>query len=287
MLVPAVDPPFHSGIPFADVALRTQGAAMDDALGATRRAEEVNAEARPVDIDGDVVTRRASDSSATAHSLLRHLRDRGLDCIPEPLGVSEGVDAVRFIEGADGGDGWYHQHTDQGLASAARLLRRIHDASRDWTPPADAVWGAPAVPGNDTVYCHGDPGPWNFIWRDNAAVALIDWDFLHPAPRLDDVAYALQWFAPLRSDELARDWHHFPEVPDRRHRIRVFLDAYGDLPPFDVVDAVTARMQATSDLVRSLAEQGQEPQRTWVAEGALNQDAAEIAWVRGHRGELT
>jgi hypothetical protein len=42
-------------------------------------------------------------------------------------------------------------------------------------------------------------------------------------------------------------------------------------------------MQAVSDLVRALAEAGQEPQRTWVAEGALEQDAVEIAWVRENR----
>lgn len=260
---------------------------MDDALDAGDRAAQVNEEFRPVNVDGETVSRPAADGTSTVHSFLRHLRSQGLDCVPEPLGVNDGVETLRFIAGADGGEGWYHQHTDQGLASAARLLRRIHDASRDWAPPADAVWGAPSVTGDDIVYCHGDPGPWNFIWHDNEAVALIDWDYLHPAPRIDDVAYALQWFAPLRSDELALEWHHFPEVPDRSHRVQVFLDAYGDLPAFDVVDVVAARMQATSDLVRALAEQGQEPQRTWVAEGALEQDAAEIAWVRDNRALIS
>jgi aminoglycoside phosphotransferase (APT) family kinase protein len=254
-----------------------------DALEAGDRAERVNADARPVNIDGAVVSRPAGAATNTVHSLLRHLRAQGLDCVPEPLTARDGVETLRFIEGADGGEGWYHQHTDQGLASAARFLRRLHDASRDWTPPADAVWGAPVVPGDDVVYCHGDPGPWNFIWRENEAIALIDWDYLHPAPRLDDVAYALRWFVPLRSDRLALDWHHFPEIPDRRHRIRVFTEAYGALPTFDVVDVVTTRMQATSDHCRALADQGQEPQRTWVTDGALEQEAAEIAWVREHR----
>lgn len=258
---------------------------MDGALAAAGRAAEVNAAVRIVAIDDDVVTRPASASTETVHSLLHHLRGQGLDCVPEPLGVRDGRETLRFIEGDDGGDGWYHQHTDQGLASAAQLLRTIHDASRDWVPPEDVAWGAPPVPGDELVFCHGDPGPWNFIWRDNEAVALIDWDYLHPAPRLDDVAYALLWFAPLRADELALEWHHFPEVPDRRHRIGVFLDAYGDLPDFDVVDDVTTRLQATSDLMSSLAERGQEPQRTWVGEGALEQRAAEIAWVRDH-GDL-
>jgi len=256
---------------------------MSDPFEVGDRAARANREARPVSIRADVVSRPASPATPTIHSLLRHLRAQGLDGVPEPLGVRDGVETLAFIEGADGGQGWYHQHTDQGLASAAQLLRKIHDVSRDWIPPIDAVWGAPAVSGDELVYCHGDPGPWNFIWHEHEAVALIDWDYLHPAPRLDDVAYALRWFVPLRSDQLALEWHHFPEIPDRRHRIQVFTEAYGGLPAFDVVDMVTARMQATIDHCRARADQGQEPQRTWVADGALEQEEAEIAWVREHR----
>jgi len=251
-------------------------------MAAAERAAEVNARLRPVTIDGEVVTRPATPATATVHAYLRHLRDAGLTSVPEPLSLTGAVETLRLLPGDSGGDGWQHQHDDRGLASAARLLREVHDAAQDWVPPADAVWGAPPVAGEDVVLCHGDPGPWNFVWRDGEAVGLLDWDFLHPAPRLDDVAYALLWFAPLRRDELALEWHHFPQVPDRRHRVSVFLEAYGDLPPFDLVDTVTARMQATSDLVRSLAEDGQEPQRTWVADGALERDADEIAWVRDH-----
>jgi hypothetical protein len=82
-------------------------------------------------------------------------------------------------------------------------------------------------------------------------------------------------------------WHHFPRAPDRRHRVAVFLDAYGDLPDFDVVDAVIARMEAVCELVSDLAAKGLEPQRTWVLEGALERDREEIEWVREHRAHLS
>ncbi|MCW2791209.1 MAG: Phosphotransferase enzyme family protein [Nocardioides sp.] len=260
---------------------------MSEAQDAVQRAVDANALHRPVVIGPDVVRRPASPSTETVHSLLRHVRAKGLECVPEPLGVEGGIERLRFIPGADGGEGWFHQHTDQGLASAARLLRSIHDASADWTPPAGAVWVAQPVAGEATVFCHGDPGPWNFIWRDNEAIALIDWDYLHPAPRLDDVAYALRWFAPLRSDEHARDWHHFPGIPDRRARVQTFVEAYGGLPAFDVVDVVTDRIRSVSTLRRQLADQGIEPQRTWVADGAEERDVEEIEWIEAHREELT
>lgn len=134
----------------------------------------------------------------------------------------------------------------------------------------------PAVDGEDIVFCHCDPGPWNFVWRDGEAVGLIDWDYLHPAPRLDDVAYALRWFAPLRSDKHVLEWHHFPAVPNRARRVRTFLDAYGELPKFDAISAVIRRMRATGELELSLANQGVEPQRSWVADGSEEREAEEV-----------
>jgi hypothetical protein len=268
-------------------ALRqAQGAWVRDDLNGIRRAEEANALHRKVEVGPDVVRRPASPATETVHSLLRHLRAKGLDWVPEPIGVEGGVEELRFIPGHSGGDSWFHQHTDHGLESAARLLRVVHDAGADWTWPDDAVWGAPPVPGDDQVFCHGDPGPWNFIWDRNEAIGLIDWDYLHPGPRLDDVSYALRWFAPLRPDRDAIEWHHFPAVPARRDRVGTFVDAYGQLPPFDVVDVVTERIRAVISLRRQLAEQGIEPQRTWVTDGADDRDEEEIRWIVSHGDEL-
>lgn len=248
------------------------------------RAAEVNERLRRVEVGDEVVRRPAGPGTVTVHSLLQHLRAQGLTCVPEPIEIADGVETVGFVVGESGGDGWFHQHDDRGLASAARLLRTIHDATLGWVPPADAVWGAPALPGADLVYCHGDPGPWNFVWRDHEAVGLIDWDYLHPAPRLDDVAYALRWFAPWRTDEMALAWHHFPTVPDRHARSQVFLDAYGDLPPVDVRAEVAGRIRRVADLVRDLAERGVEPQATWAADGAVEADEAEARWVESFAG---
>ena len=75
-------------------------------------------------------------------------------------------------------------------------------------------------------------------------------------------------------------------VPDRKARCAAFLDAYGALPEFDVVDAIAARVEATMGHERSLAAQGIEPQRTWVADGSQQAQAAEVRWIREHRALL-
>lgn len=240
-------------------------------------------------IEGGVVTRPAAPWSPTVHAFLRHVRDQGLRCVPEPIAVEDDAEQLALIEGDSGRDGWFHQHSEAGLRSAARLLRAIHDASLGWEPPPDAVFCAPPVAWGsaEAVWCHGDVGPWNMVWQGDEAVGLIDWDFLHRGPRLDDVAYALQWFAPARDDEMALTWHHFPTVPDRAARVRTFLAEYGGLPEFDIAEAIATRMEATMAIEASLAAAGVEPQRTWVAEGSQQWAAGEAAWVREHAHLLT
>jgi hypothetical protein len=147
-----------------------------------------------VRIDNGVVTRPASKWSPTVHAFLRYLRRQGLTFAPEPIDVSGDVEHLVIIEGASGADGWLRQHSETGLRSAARLLRMVHDASIGWDPPADAVFCAPNVESDaEMVWCHGDVGPWNIVWQGDEAIGLLDWDFVHRGPRLDDVAYALQW----------------------------------------------------------------------------------------------
>lgn len=241
-----------------------------------------------ITIVDDLVLRPARASTPTVHALLDHLRSQGLTTVPEPIGIEDGVEALRLIPGDSGGDAWQHQVVEAGLRSAAALLRDVHEASRGWVPPEDAEWALPpGVAGAaGDVICHGDPGPWNMVWRDGAAVGLIDWDFARPGQALDDVAYALEYFAPFRSDDHAcddRDGHHFPEPPDRRERLRAFASAYGLGTTAGLVDRVIARQSDTVAQVRDLAERGIEPQRSWVQQGYLDELRGRVEWSRQHR----
>jgi hypothetical protein len=58
-------------------------------------------------------------------------------------------------------------------------------------------------------------------------VELLDLDFAGPGDPMLDVAYAVEYTAPFRSDEVAMRWHKFKTPPGPRHRIAVFAEAYG------------------------------------------------------------
>lgn len=126
---------------------------------------------------------------------------------PRPVSVEGDWEVVTRIDGVVGERPLSDDvRSDEALASAARLLRRFHDA-------AGAV-------------CHNDVGPWNVVFQGRQAVGLIDWDLAAPGDPLDDVALALWHFAPLYDDaECVRiGW---PSPPDRAARVAIFTSAYG------------------------------------------------------------
>lgn len=233
------------------------------------------------------VVRPAHYWTPTVQALLQYLRGTGLDCVPAPLGMDGRTERVSYLPGDSGADGWRHAATEEGLASAAVLLRRVHDATVGWRPPEDAVWALPARAPAEVV-CHGDPGPWNGVWRDCEALALIDWDFAHPGPRLDDVAYACEYLVPFRDDEEAMRWLGYTSPPDRGSRLRSFVRSYGwpaiaALSTTDLLDAVIRRQEQTIRDMAVLADAGVEPQVQWRADGALEVMAGQVRWSRTHR----
>ena len=111
---------------------------------------------------------------------------------------------------------------------------------------------------------------------------ILDWDFVLPAKPEYDIYYALEYAAPFRDDESTLKWHHFSEIPNRKHRVQTFLESYGtDLR--DVVDGVASVQRAGAEHVKLLAERGLHPQIEWVAEGALETAEKQALWTETNR----
>lgn len=224
---------------------------------------------------GDVVHRPTYPWSGSIHGVLRHLERVGFGGAPRFLGVDgDGRERLGFIPGESGAAGWARVVPDHGLDAMARLLRRSHDALQGYVPPDESRWAdGTGAPGRGEIVRHGDPGPWNLVWRRGSPVALLDWDHALPGDPLDDVAYALEYVTPFRSDEDAMRWHAFDAPPERGHRMRVFLDGYGADSSAAAVTAMVERVIAEQwrviARVERLAAAGLQPQRAWADAGLL------------------
>lgn len=242
-------------------------------------------EVREVFRRGDLVHRTPQPWTPAVAELLVHLEEVGFAGASRHRGYDEaGRELLTFLPGEDGPISWGYLHSDQGLASVARLLRSYHDAVRDYRPRPDAAWADTMGPPREgEVMCHGDFAPWNLVWREQEAVGIFDWDFVRPADPMFDVYYAMDWTVPFRDDETCRDFHHFEEVPDRSHRVQVFLDAYGvDEIPADVAAGVARVRRRVKLTTAALAARGFEPQAEWVAGGLLEDSEAATRWIEAN-----
>ena len=115
--------------------------------------------------------------------------------------------------------------------SSGALLRELHDAGSTFHPPPDATWQPwfTRSDDSDTVYGHGDVGPWNIVARDGLPVGLIDWEFAGPVDRLA-VAQAGWLNAQLHDDDIAAR-NQLPSAAEHAHQLRLFVDAYGLVGP--------------------------------------------------------
>jgi aminoglycoside phosphotransferase (APT) family kinase protein len=156
--------------------------------------------------------------------------------------------------------------SDEALRSVGRLLRAYHEATVGFVAPAKARWYfAPREPAE--VICHGDFAPHNLVFRDGVAAAVIDFDTVHPGPRVWDFAWTGFCFALSVMDAE----HGSAELPNavRFHRLRVLADAYGlTAAERQALPEVTmARLRHLVDHLREQAAAGHPGFSRHVAEG--------------------
>jgi hypothetical protein len=198
---------------------------------------------------------------------------------PEPLGFGvEGREVLGFVPGDVNEALPARLRTPELLASAAVLLRRLHDATAGFASGPDDRWLLPPRSPAGVV-CHGDTAPYNCVVRDGRAVAFIDFDTAHPDPRGWDVAYAVYRFAPL----------HAPTNPDgyggpgeQGRRAALFCRAYGRPAGAALLDVVAERLRALIAFMRAEAERGGAAFQVHVDAGHIGLYEADIAHLDTH-----
>jgi aminoglycoside phosphotransferase (APT) family kinase protein len=171
---------------------------------------------------GDTVRRPRRANSDFVRRLLQHLRAVGFDAAPAPLGGdAEGREIFSYIDGEVPRE--LGVHADSALASAARLIRRYHDATVALAQDAEVI-------------CHNDLSPCNFVFRDAVPVAIIDFDTAAPGARVADVGYAAWLWLNIGLDDIA--------AAEQHRRLRLFIEAYGSPDAAPVLSAMLERQSA-------------------------------------------
>jgi hypothetical protein len=179
---------------------------------------------------GDQVLRPSNANTPAIHAFLRHLRAHGFEGASEPISLDEdGRERLVFIPG-DVGFPPYPQwaQTDLALASAAALMRRMHDATSGFVAPPDAAWSTEMADpmGVHEVICHNDLCVENIVYRNQVAVGFLDFDFAAPGRRVHDLAQFTRMCVPLDADDDAVLLGRTPPF-DPFRRLRIVADAYG------------------------------------------------------------
>lgn len=156
---------------------------------------------------GDHVHRPACANAKFVHAALNELALKQIPFAPRFIGIDyQGREILTYMPG-DVPDN-LGEHTPQQCAAAARIIRALHDALRDF----------PGCPDGMTV-CHNDLSPCNFTFLDGLPAAVIDWDAAAFGDPLDDLAYAAWMWLDIGNPE------NSPEAVLRG--MDAMLDAYG------------------------------------------------------------
>jgi Phosphotransferase enzyme family len=178
------------------------------------------------------------------------VRARGVADVPEPLGRDgAGREVLSFVVGEVPRypmPDWIWE--DAVLVAAAAFLRRYHDATVDFRPPADARWRMPARAPAEVV-CHNDFAPYNLVFRGRTLAGAIDFDTASPGPRAWDLAYLAYRLVPLT----AAGNPDAPATPEaeRERRLDLLCATYG--PPAEaatVAACVPERLDALRAFTR-------------------------------------
>jgi hypothetical protein len=206
---------------------------------------------------GNTVRREAGPWTPQVQRLLAHLRAKGIQEVPEPLGFdAEGREVLSFIPGTVGhGPLPEILRTDEVLIAAARLLRRIHDATQDVAQSwLEDRWQAPTRTPVEVI-CHGDFAPYNCVFDQGKLIGVIDFDHAHPGSRAWDLAYALYRFVPIMAPS---NPDSYGTLEDQRRRAHLFCDAYGLQDRAQMAAAIQSRIAAMAAYLRQGAARGDE-----------------------------
>jgi len=222
---------------------------------------------------GDTVRRPRGPWTPTIHALLRHVRERGFDLAPEPLGFDDaGREIVSYIPGTTVGWSlpWPDLIRDEDLLEqVGAMTARYHHAVADFRPAGKVPWRSePAALGASELVCHHDLAPYNIVVADGRLQGIIDWDLAGPGSALSELAFVAWQWVPLHGPFVTRlmGWSHPPE---RARRLRLLLDGYGLDDRSGFIDEVRDRIGFNRAVMVRKAAEGDRAYESLIQQGHL------------------
>lgn len=241
---------------------------------------------------GDTVRRPSHSSSEIVQAFLRHLREAGVERVPEPLGFDDdGREVLSYIPGeaahpAFGPEGvmpsW--AATDATLVEIAVLQRELHDAAATFSVPPGVIWNQAAgnyfpLSSRGSLVCHNDICVANVVFEQGNVVGLVDFDYLRPVDRLFDIAVAARHWVPLvPPTDLNQGMRHVDPV----ERFHLFCEAHelAANARRAVIDFVIEFLELARLNVPYLAEQGVQGFIDLVEAGYDDHNRRAVEWLR-------
>ena len=238
---------------------------------------------------GNHVLRPVNPYTASTHAFLAAVRAAGFKGASSPVGVDpDGRERLVYIDG-DVALPPYPEwsQSDAALASVAVLLRQLHAAGQSFDPKGWSWSREMADPIGGPIVCHNDVCLENVVFRDGAAVGLLDFDFAAPGRPVYDLAQFARMCVPV-DDGLSASrlgWH----PSDRPGRLRLVADAYGlDAPGrAELVACLDAAIDAGGEFVRRRVDAG-DPNfiKMWNDMGGAERFDRRRRWWGEHRQDF-
>jgi Ser/Thr protein kinase RdoA (MazF antagonist) len=237
-----------------------------------------------------VVVRDTAHWTPAVHALLRHLEEAGFTAAPRLVGSGLDQDGREVLTIIDSKFTQPGRWSLDGAAAVGSLLRGLHQATRSFRPPSDAVWlvwhgrdlGSPVK-----VIGHRDVAPWNIVARDDLPVAFIDWETAGPVDPLVDLAQ-LAWLNAKLHDNIVVEREHLPPLAERARQLAAIVDAYGPMARQrrgflnQIIDFAVCDTAAEADDADITPEMTAHPIALW----AMAWRARSAAWMIRHRRPL-
>lgn len=231
--------------------------------------------------EDDKVIRPSNAWTPHIHNFLRFLIEEGVTYIPQPYGINEkGEEILSYVQGEV-----YNYPLpeimlqDKMIISSAKLLRSYHKVSGKYIDNLTnkEEWMLPAIDPIE-VMCHGDFAPYNVTIIDGAAVGMIDFDTLHPGPKMWDICYAIYRWVPFTNPTNPDCYNSLEE---QIRKTKLFLDTYGvKLEERKLLPKMMAdRLISLVNYMKNKAERGNEDFQKNIDEGHMDLYVKDVQYI--------